>query len=176
MSTALAPAVLAAVLITQLGAPRYRDRAQASHNLYQLSPVVLPFLEAARDHGDLEVSRRSTIILSTYYASVADRLADQAKPSHWPRMPWLDMLPPDYPDRKAIIDFYLQQAQTKVGRKGPPDWPDYRLATHLYVRGLFLEQNRPHEVRRLLDRMAEAERSWLEQNGKKYSPPLEVPR
>ncbi len=176
MSGAFTPILLAVVLIAQLGAPRYRDRAEASHRLLQLTPVVLPYLEAARAHPDLEVSRRSSIIVANYYGSVADQLAGKVKPAHWPRLPWLDMLPANHPNRKAVIDYYLHQAQQRVGRRGPPDWPDYRLATQLYVYELFLDQHRPEEVQVLLDQMASAERSWLLQNRSKYTPPLEVPR
>src|SRR5690349_13365988 len=101
MPSAVTPAVVAVVLISQLGAPRYRDRTHASNKLYQLTPALLPYLEAAQLHADPEVSKRSQVILASYFSSVADQLAGKARPSHWPRLPWLDMLPPEHPDRRV---------------------------------------------------------------------------
>lgn len=176
MSTTVMPGILAIALITQLGSPHYRDRARASQELSQLAPLVAPYLEAARKHEDPEVSQRSTLILATYYESVADGLSAKLIPTHWPRRPWLDMLPRGYPNRKVIIDHYLRQAQKKIGRQGPPNWRDYRLATQLYTRELLLQHHNPGEIQRLLDQMAELERTWIRKKGRAYSPPLTVPR
>lgn len=176
MSTTITPGVFAVVLISQLGSPQYRERARASHELYQMAPLVVPYLEAARRHEDLEVSQRSTLILATYYESVADRVAESMKPSRWPRLPWIDMLPENHPDRKTVIDYYTQQARNRIGRKGPPNWEDYRLATKLYMRELILERQRPQQVQHLLDRMVECECQWIRTNGKKYTPPLTMPK
>lgn len=175
MSATITSAMLAVVLITQLGAPSYRQRVRAMNRLEPIVPAVAPYLEAATQHRDPEIARRASSLLAHYYQSVADQLSEQVRPAHWPRTPWLDMLPPDYPDRQVIVSFYLSAAQRKIGPHGPPEWDDYRLATRLYLRQLIMDRRRLDEVHLLLDRMAEQERQWIQQNGIRYSPPVPMP-
>lgn len=176
MSTSLSPSIIAVVLITQMGSPRYREREIANCKLQQLSPLVIEHLKAARDLEDAEISLRAAHLVARYFDEVADELSKRIRPTKWPRLPWLDMLPQDHPDRQQVIQQFVREAQERIGRKGPPDWPDYRLATQLYVHRLFQMQHHPEQVRRMLDAMAEQEREWIIRNRNKYSPPLELPK
>jgi hypothetical protein len=85
------------------------------------------------------------------------------------------MLAKDYPDRSLVVEYFVAQARDKIGRKGPPDWEDYRLATELYLHHLFLNQHSLEQAIELLDRMAAQEEKWIAENGKNYSPPVKMP-
>ena len=51
----------------------------------------------------------------------------------------------------------------------------YRLATELFIRDLLQNQHTlPHTIE-LLDRMAAQEEKWITENGKNYTPPLQLP-
>jgi hypothetical protein len=169
------PGFLALVLIAQLGSPSYQKRELAMQSLHQMAPLILPYLESARLHKDVEIARRSELVLVSYYEQAAAQFTKKARPSRWPCLPWIDMLPKDYPDRTLIVEYFLAQARDKVGRKGPPDWDDYRLATELYLNYLFQKQHKLDDAIDLLDRMAGAEEKWITDNGKNYSPPLKLP-
>jgi hypothetical protein len=171
----LHPNVLAVILIAQMGSPSYYKRQQAMQALDQLAPLVVPYLKSGQQHPDVEVARRSEILLASYYEQAAAHFMTKAKPTKWPCLPWIDMLPKDYPDRALIVEYFLAQARDKVGRKGPPDWDDYRTATELYLHYLFVNQNSLDHAIQLLDQMAGQEEKWIAENGKNYSPPLKAP-
>lgn len=175
MSSLITPRILAVVLIFQLGSPSYHQRQRATKSLRQLAPLILPYLEEAKKHPDQEIAKRCNRILTLYYYNAADALTKEARPTGWSRLPWIDMLPQSHPNRSAIIEYYLDQARGKIGRKGPPVWDDYRLATQLYLRQRFQQRMKMNEATNLLDEMACKERDWIIQNGKNYSPPLQVP-
>jgi hypothetical protein len=175
MSSPFLASILAVVLIDQLGASSYQKRQEAMQALQQLAPLIVPYLESVRGHQDLEIARRSEVILASYCEKAADHFIKRAKPTNWTYLPWIDMLPKDYTDRDIIVEYFLAEAREKIGRKGPPDWEDYRLATELYLHYLFLNQHSlPHAIE-LLDRMAAQERQWIANNGKNYTPPLTLP-
>jgi hypothetical protein len=87
----------------------------------------------------------------------------------------LTCCPRDYPDRANIIEYFLAQARAKVGRKSPPDWADYRLATEIFLHHLFEKQHTVAQAIELLDLMCDREEKWITENGKNYSPPVKVP-
>lgn len=175
MSSSITSGLLTVMLITQLGSPRYRERERANELLHRLSPLAAPYLKAAKQHNDLEIADRSYRILARYYAVRAEHLAEKTRPSEWPRIPWLDMLPDNHPDRQAVVQYYLAQAHEKNCAKGPPHWDDYRLATKLYLQQLFRDQHDADKIRSLLDQMAASEKQWLIKNRDRYNPPLEMP-
>jgi hypothetical protein len=175
MSAFAYPGMVAVALIAQLGSPQYRDREKAGHNLSRLSPLAVPYLQSAQSHKNPEIAIRSTILLTSFYRSNAEKLTAQALPADWPHLPWIDMLPADYPCRDSIVSHYLNQAQNKFGRGNSPQWQDYRMATQIYIHQMFVNGASPKTVQCLLDQMAEAERQWIITNGKRYNPPLELP-
>ncbi len=175
MSPLIHPKLMALILITELGSPSYHNREHAMQALNQMAPAILPYLESARLHPDLEVSQRSSIVLTSYYEQAAEQLIKRARPTNWPRMPWIDMLPKDYPDRANVIEYFVAQARDKIGRKGPPDWEDYRLATELLAYDLLLNQHTLDQTVEVLDRMAAEEQKWISENGKNYTPTVESP-
>jgi hypothetical protein len=175
MSTLIYPGVLALIFISQLGSPSFHKRELAMQALNQMAPLIVPYLEAAHAHPDPEVARRVHLVLASYYEKAADHLLKEAKPTSWPRMPWIDMLPKDYPDRADVIEYFVALARDKIGRKGPPDWEDYRLATELLMHDLLRRRHTLKQVVELLDRMAAQEQKWIAENGKNYSPPVQMP-
>lgn len=176
MSTSLTPGILAVILIMQLGHPSYRVRVQAHKSLRPLAPLVVPYLKAGCKNDDEEIAVRCKEILTDHYYAVARPLSETTKPTNWPRTPWIDMLPLDYPHRAQVLSWYLDKAREKIGRKGPPHWQDYRLATKLLMRSLFEDGKSVKEVVVLLDQMAVIERNWILKNGKNYTPNLVIPK
>ncbi|MGF1578462.1 MAG: hypothetical protein ACFCD0_03780 [Gemmataceae bacterium] len=162
-------------LIAQLGSPNYSARATARYHLSRMAPLAVDHLKAAEKHPDPEVRRNAKQVLASYYNSQAPRLAQQTRPSNWPRLPWLDMLPANHPQRDRILAYYLPRAQKTIGRKAAPEWEDYRLATQLYMEDLFRNEQRPDQVRQLLNSMADHERDWIRRNGTRYNPPVQMP-
>ncbi len=167
--------MIVVALISQLGSPNYSERATARYHLSRMAPIAIGQLKAAEKHPDPEVRRHARQLVAAYYESQAPRLAKETRPSNWPEIPWLDMLPANHPQRDQILSYYLTRAQKEIGRSSAPKWEDYRLATKLYMEDLFRNEQRPAQVRQLLDSMAEHERDWIRRNGTRYNPPVRMP-
>ncbi len=152
--------IVIASIIAALGANDYRKRELATLQLERLCPAAVAQLQAARQHEDMEIALRAGRILERYA---------KVRPATGP-MPWLDMLPKDWPDRAGTISRYLD----RVGRSGyHTGWPEYREATCLLVRDLMLEQGWSRErVIRLLARMHASEREWHKSNPWSFYPAI----
>ena len=162
MLTALAAAAAClpgpAAAVPLLGHPQWRVREAAAHALKAAfladEERLLPLVRAAAGHEDAEVADRAAGVLALYY---------RVLPTGYPVLPWLDSLPPDYPDRAAVVSRY-------VGRAGwgcwpaAPDFPAYREATRLYVRDLFAAGKTKAEVRGILDGMVPGDRLQVARN------------
>src|SRR5262249_32018441 len=89
-----------ACLIKQLGDERYAVRAAAHTALERIllsdyGHLHRTRVEAAMRNRDLEIARRAELLVEDFY---------NIRPSHYPVLPWIDMLPPSRADRQAIID------------------------------------------------------------------------
>ena len=154
-------------LINQLGDEQFVVRERAMRALEALGVEALPALEAARFHPNPEVARRADVLVERYYA---------VKPTQYDFLPWIDMLPTDYPNRQVVIDTYLTQARTTGDWwRWTPGWPDYRYATYLLTRDLLKAGQTRAQVVALLDRMAANELNWLRQRHQpRYTPPPQI--
>ncbi|MCS7167921.1 MAG: hypothetical protein RMI91_02890 [Gemmatales bacterium] len=152
--------------ISRLNHEEFRVRQQA-HD--QLAARILEsdgyLLALQLEHVALsscpEAARRARLLLAQFY---------WLEPTSYLVMPWIDMLPEDWPERKAVIETYLGRARQLLDTSYyRADWPDYRLATTLYVSDL-LRQGMPRlMVQRLLDAMVEREIAYRQSRG---MPPL----
>jgi hypothetical protein len=148
------------VLIEQLGDDSYSVRAAAQIRIEQIITsdwgyLYLPHVEEACRHEDPEVARRARWAEEAYYSVC---------PSQYPAIPWLDMLPSDYPNRQELLDRYLRMARQR-GFGYAQEWPEYRQATSCYVRDqMRAGWSRAHAVR-LLDEMAVREIDWRTRRG-----------
>ncbi|HZT82718.1 MAG TPA: hypothetical protein VFA26_20985 [Gemmataceae bacterium] len=148
-------------LIDQLGDEQFAVRARAQARLVRIAQSdrghhFRPRLEAATRHLDPEVARRAAAVLEAFY---------DVRPTRYPVLPWIDMLPAGFADRQATIDCWLSRARGPAGWSYSPDWPDYRYATSLYARELLRKGMPRSEVRRLLDEMAAVEQDYRSRRG-----------
>jgi hypothetical protein len=148
-------------LIKQLGDEHYAVRARAHSALERIllsdhGHLYRVHVEAATRHRDLEIGRRATVLVEDFY---------NIRPSRYPVLPWIDMLPPTREDRQIIIDRALGTARTSTAWGQNPDWPEYRYATYLYASELLRQGHSRKAVRQLLDDMAAQERDYRQKRG-----------
>lgn len=163
-------------LLHSLGSPDFRVREKSAMAWLSVAGSIMdphPVLLWGQKHKDAEIAARCRVILLAHAKRKADEWEEKIAYA-WPVLPWLDMLPLHYAERYPVIEFYLEQARDQIGRKGPPDWGDYSLATKLYIRQLFLA-GKFQQVEPLLKTMAARQAEWIKENGKNYTPPLKVP-
>jgi hypothetical protein len=145
------------VLIEQLGDGRFIVREAATQTLVEMvrqdgAFILLPLLEQALRHPDLEVARRAGFVHEEYF-NVWPPFAD--------RIPWLDMLPETSADRQAVLDRYLPRARAVLGPGGAPEWAEYRLATAYYLHDCMRAGLSRSQAIRLLDQMYVNEQRYL---------------
>lgn len=148
-------------LVKQLGDERYTVRAAAHLQLEEIlqsehGHLHRPRVEAATRHADLEIARRSVFLLEDFY---------DVRPTLYPVLPWIDMLPQGREDRQVVIDRVLGTARSAGGWSQNTDWPDYRFATYLYTCELLRQGHSRKVVRQLLDDMAIAEKEYRAKRG-----------
>ncbi|HXG12290.1 MAG TPA: hypothetical protein VNK04_21220 [Gemmataceae bacterium] len=148
-------------LLQQLGDERYAVRAAAHAGLERIllsdyGHLYRLHVEAATHCRDLEVARRAALLLEDFYT---------VRPSRYPVLPWIDMLPAHCPDRQSIIDRTLGGARSLGGLGQGADWPDYRFATYLYTSELLRQGRSRRSVRQLLDEMVTLECEYREKRG-----------
>ncbi|MCS7015430.1 MAG: hypothetical protein NZM42_04825 [Gemmatales bacterium] len=148
--------------ISHLNHTEFRTRQKAHEILAErmFAPdgyLLAQQLEYAVNSSQPEVARRARLLLAQFY---------WLEPSSYLAMPWIDMLPEDWPERKAVIENYLYRARQMLDASYyRADWPDYRLATTLYASDL-LRQGMPRSVvQQLLDAMVEREIAYRQSRG-----------
>lgn len=152
--------------ISYLDHPQYRLREKAQAHLAKriLAPdgfLLAQQLEYAAGLPQPEIARRARLLLAQFY---------WLEPTNYLVMPWIDMLPEDWPNRKALIEHYLYHARQLLDTSYyRADWPDYRLATSLYVYDLLRQGMPRHAVLQMLDTMVEREKAYRQTRG---MPPL----
>jgi hypothetical protein len=154
-----------AALIRRLGDDDFEAREAASARLAEMvlaedtSRPVREALARARDyyrdlaHPDPEIARRAGRAAESYYG---------VKPTDYPVLPWLDMLPAGYAGREEVISRCLELSGGGWDGSG---WPGYRLATAYHVRELLERGTARKEVVALLDGMVKAERGYCQSAG-----------
>jgi hypothetical protein len=107
-------------------------------------------------HSDLEVARRASAALDAFY---------NVRPSDYPVLPWIDMLPLNQAERQVTIDECLRRVRPAGSWGYGADWPEYRQATAVWTRQMLREGYPRHCVRQLLDEMVHLERQYRMKHG-----------
>jgi len=176
MFTSYALSLMVLVHIGRLDHPAYRLREQSYGILLTMKVLSLPYVEGGATGTRLEVAARCRELEQRIrFGAQAEWLA-QARPKDYRAIPWLDMLPDDYPGRLEILQTYLAQARLECVQDGPPHWTDYRRATTLYLLHLQRQGLPAYQAVELLDRMVLVERAWITKHRTSYTPNLEEPR
>lgn len=142
-------------LIERLGNDAWPDREAATRALAALDVAAMPALVEAAAHPDPEVRAR------------ARRLRDDLAclPGWSGLLPWLDMLPADWPDRQGTMDRHLTALRLGGYQWGAKDWPEYRQATALLLAELRAAGWDKDRIIRLLDDMADEESRYRAHRG-----------
>lgn len=159
------------LLVLQLGSPRHADREQASALLAQLTPPAA-LLEWGEQHKDQEIAARCKKLLAPARAQAKAVYLASLVPPDFDVPPWLDAMPESWHcggyDYWWIRDHCMAEARTQVPAKlqGGPWWPEYRVATALFLRWA-VENNLATdcELRKLLQVMAVRECHWIKYGG-----------
>lgn len=145
--------VLLFLLLDQLGSDSYFHREGVSKILEVLDTPVIYYV--GMSHPDLEVRKRSEFLLEDW---------SKVNPVDYPVLPWIDMLPDDWPDRLKVLNCYLGDARNLIGWNGS-EWPDYRQATGFYVVYLRQQGWDRNRIQKLLDSMVIREKEYRKKNG-----------
>lgn len=148
--------------ISHLGQPEFhrREKAHAELAARILAPdgfLLAHQLDYAAHSSQPEIARRARLLLAQFY---------WIEPTNYLAMPWIDMLPDDWPNKKAIVESYLYRARQLLDTSYyRADWPDYRLATSLYVYDLLRQGTPRYHVQQMLDVMVEREKVYRQTRG-----------
>lgn len=169
---------LTACIVTRIGAldqPRkYADRAQAA--LIELAPLSLPFLDEVRRTGQPGASARAAGMLTSLVKVHPHWFAERMLPDGWPTLPWIDMLPAEFPNRSSVFSDYLKLGEKLEGSLGDqPHWRGYRRGTQELIEQLLAEGWTIPRVQTLLNEMRDIERVWIIEHADNYDPPLRLP-
>lgn len=176
-STAVSGNSAVVMLTKQMGNTRYADRERATAALYKMMPQAESYLKDVRQYPDKEISIRAGLLLSRYYREQSHIWADKILPEKYNRMPWIDKLPLNVPDREDVMRMYLNMAnRSKDLPSSQAGWQVYRFATKLYVKDLIESGRTREEIVQLLNEMAKVEIEWIRKYGHQYNPPIELPK
>lgn len=163
--------------VQQLGARSFRQREAAHRTIQRMGRAALPFLEIAARHPSAEVRRRSAVLLARYEDEIAERESHKVLPSNYPRLPWI--VDVSVESEWMMVDRHLTEARKAVpfDRQGPNyEWPQYRIATRLWIKSQLLQRRPLAEIVEDLDRMVQAERDWIQTYGGSYKPAIALPK
>ncbi|OGJ54618.1 hypothetical protein A3D11_01210 [Candidatus Peribacteria bacterium RIFCSPHIGHO2_02_FULL_49_16] len=124
-------------------------------------------LRKGMQDSDLERAHRTEHIVEECIKKIDCSYADIPM---WIFDIWIDELPQEHPNRKDIIDIYLQLAREKVGVGTRENyWKNYRYATKLYlddlVREAYVTRQIPHAIRYLHVDRADMEIKGINDHG-----------
>jgi hypothetical protein len=139
--------------VEDLGNKRWYYRDQASRKLMLLGERSQPFLEKIKIGKDLEVDSRVEKLFDIYCHSIL--------PTSYGKLPWIDGLPDDYPNRDSIVRYYMADKSRDWDKD--LEYYGFRAATLDFVIDLCKEGKSRKEIVSLLDKMVEGEKKQLEQ-------------
>lgn len=146
--------------IKELGHDDYRVREAATEYFMEHEEALLLVSRHVND-SDPEVSSRVKTVLYFHLGKVLEK---------WDcDVPWIDCLPDDYPDRQAMIDYYLGPVSCDPGfyeYNCEIDFPYHRGATVRLLYALVSEGRTYKELEPLLDIMKQREVKWLNAGGR----------
>jgi hypothetical protein len=156
--------------IKDLDSNRFAIRQKASENLMALDELAIPKVKKALENKDisLEQKRRLEQIVENYYNNIL--------PTDWSKLPWIDSLPAEYPERQNIITTYLNKARGGGWNDpGAPEYAAYREATRMWVRDELEAGKSKRELIKLMDdHMVPFELKWCKQAQPTYVCPIRV--
>lgn len=155
----MADFLLAFVLVTAMGDDDFIVREQATNRLREMDLVALPALRIAMSSPDPEIRHRASMLIDDCLSVF---------PTGRKLMPWLDMLPMDWPDRQNAVDGGMSDYRGGYTGWGiepgegccHPDWWDWRDATALFVARLREKGWSKGKCRELLDKMVAREEEY----------------
>lgn len=148
--------LILAVLICGLGSHRFIVRDYSFRVAVQIPGHFKSYLQLACKSPDPEIRYSANRLEEIRLQLLFDRFLLWVKLQNGGRIPWLDMLPLDYPGRDQVIAHYLDLARGYT--KGEYEiWQDYREATRLFLIDKFTEN---HQLYQLIRLMVERERKW----------------
>jgi hypothetical protein len=151
-------------LVKQLSSADAARRDRAAAQLWDEIERALPQLLKARRGGDDTARQEVLKLLVRYYAEKV-RVAGRGR-THG--VPWLDMLPPDYPERDVILRKYVPRAG---GGQAGTGWENYRQATIFFLAEMMAEEGWDSgRVRHCMERMAAVEYQWCREHNYTYPP------
>ena len=158
-------------LIKDLDNDRFAVRQKATEQLQALDEAAIPQVKKALTKKDLSLEQRRRLegVLEHYYSNIL--------PTDWTKLPWIDSLPAEYPDRFKIINDYLTKARNgQWGDPGAPEYAAYRDATRMWLRDELEAGKSKRELIKLMDeQMIPYELKWCKQAQPTYICPFRVP-
>lgn len=161
-------------LTEQLASKSYKTRAVANNSLACLGRLAIPTIEyQSKSHKDPEVRARCRGLLSPYVYELAARDSLKILPRDYPRLPWFHCECFFYEEWGQ----YMDTARHLCGSiTGAPNWPEYRLATRLWLISQLVQRRPMPEILNRLDEMANVEINWIRENGHTYTPQITLPK
>lgn len=141
------------MLLLGMSSENYRERETANYILKKCGPIGVAYAYVGIHSSNLETSVRCRPMIRDHLYRQIGSLG---------QMPWLDMLPHNYPDRWRVI------AQYMVWGSGPP-WHQHKQASwHFFTDQIVSHQMTLEEARGLIDVMHERGRQWCKENNHRY--------
>ncbi len=147
--------------VASLDAPRFRVREAVTKGITALGPLARPALLRGLTDSRAEIAARSRWALSLIdYAreSYCWKRSGDLLPRGWSHLPWLSLERGyDDPAIQGYLTVAYQQGVASGWRSG---WPDWRLATRVWVANHLRDYNAEPWLRDELNRMAWCEAGW----------------
>ena len=167
----MADFLLAFVLAAAMGDDEFSVRVKATDRLRDMDLIALPALRMAVKSPDCEIRHRAAMLIDDCLSVF---------PTKRKLLPWLAMLPQDWPNRQQAIDDGI--AELRGGYSGwaiefgescrHPDWGDWRDATALFIARLREKGWSRDKCRGLLDKMVVMEDGYRKRHGQ--NPLIEI--
>lgn len=141
------------LLATQLGDDEWLVREKASAALVKMDERPIKVLRLLQVCDDAEVRHRANRIVRAYEGSLF--------PTKYGKMPWIDHLPSDFPDRDKIVSKYIDPYREYHQYDGEGDYKIFRDATADFILEYSKKGHSRKECVELLDKMAGSEESWI---------------
>lgn len=148
------------VLIEKFEDEHFAVRQQAYEKLVKIvqedeNRTLFSFFKKTAAGKKFETACRISAAAEHYYIVL---------PDNYPAVPWIDMLPKDFPDKDNIIRKYMDKSPDFPWSSS--DYPKYRYAMMLYIFDL-VEGGMPRsKIVHLLNQMVENEKKWKEEHYK----------
>lgn len=156
------------IKINELASDEFEIRQAATHHLIKNQDALLPLINVAKDSKlmkeNADLNDRVHFILQHHISAF--------RPTKYIKMPWVDCLPIDYPDREAAIKKYMQPEWYIDFNKteAPGNFLGLRYGTEMLIFDLLKKRTPKEKIIQLLDRMAEIEVEWVRIGGKYKNP------